>query len=161
MAEEEEINDEYLFPSNISCFPTYTYFKDHCTSYALHLTVGFPVIPSNGSYGFYCGREYFIFEKSTNSLSSIISNQSFSASEQDLLTIAYQLLSIANILFSDGKVLKNIHVNDFFLRRTTKGYRVVLLNQDFYNKYVITFPQFTNLVNVMSSTILPSPLFQL
>ena len=137
MTEEEEINDEYLFPSNISCFPIYTYSKDHCMCYSLFFPVGFPVIPSDGSYGFYCGREFFVFEKSTNSLSSVISNQSFNASEQDLLTIAYQLLSIVSILFLDGKVLKNIHVNDFFLRRTTKGYRVVLLNQDFYNQYIL------------------------
>lgn len=60
--------------------------------------------------------------------------------ENDIYNIAYQLLSIMKILISDGKVLKNIHVNDFFLRRTTKGFRVVLLNQDFYTKYVFFNP---------------------
>lgn len=85
--------------------------------------------------GLYCGREYFIFERVSRSLSSIISDSTMMVSEQDMYNIAYQLLEILHILFTNGLILKNMHVNDFFLRRTTKGFRVILLNQDFYKKY--------------------------
>ena len=54
------------------------------------------------------------------------------------MNIAIQILEILQLLFSQNKILKNLDVHDFFLRRTTKGYRVVLLNQDFYTKWVVS-----------------------
>ena len=64
-------------------------------------------------------------------------------SKDDLLNLASQILEILYILFSNDLVLKNLHINDFMLRRTTRGFRAVLINQDFYTKYFSTEPPFT------------------
>ena len=58
-------------------------------------------------------------------------------SKDDLVNIAIQIMDILRHLFAKKKVLKNLHVNDFSLRRTTKGYRVVLMNQDFFDEWVL------------------------
>ena len=63
----------------------------------------------------------------------VITNRSLHVSQDDLVNIAVQLFEILHFLIVDGKVLKSLSVNDFILRRTTKGYRLVLLNQDFYD----------------------------
>lgn len=70
------------------------------------------------------------------SLSCILSDSTIQLSPEDYVVIAYQLLDIVEFCFAHGKVFKNLSVNDFFIRRTTKGYRVVLLNQNFYTKYI-------------------------
>lgn len=97
--------------------------------------VGFPIIPSSNSSGYLNDRFYFVFEKVNRSLSSILSDNSLDISVDDLGTIACQILEILQYCFSQNKVMKNLGVNDFYLRRTTKGYRVIFLNQDFYSKY--------------------------
>ena len=119
------------------------------------------MIPPSDSCGSYKGNEYFVFEKVSRSLSSIVSDTTLDVSDNDLLVTAYQILEILRILFGAQKVLKNLHVNDFFFRRTTKGYRTVLLNQDFVTKscplyaltsrecFFIEDPTFTS-VSVMS-----------
>ena len=56
----------------------------------------------------------------------------------DLVNIAIQILEILSFLFNKQKVLRNLHVNDFALRRTTRGYRVILVNQDFVEGYVLS-----------------------
>ena len=103
-----------------------------CTFCCEH--VGFPLVPPEGFAGTYKGNAYFIVEKISRSLSSLVSDLTLDVSLNDLLSIALQMLEILRILFNNGKVLKNLHVNDFFLRRTTRGYRLILLNQDFYMK---------------------------
>ena len=60
----------------------------------------------------------------------------------DLLNLASQILEILYILFSNDLVLKNLHINDFMLRRTTRGFRAVLINQDFYTKYDLSKSSF-------------------
>ena len=76
-------------------------------------------------------------------MSAVISDESFVVSKDDLLNLASQILEILYILFSNDLVLKNLHINDFMLRRTTRGFRAVLINQDFYTKYFSTEPPFT------------------
>ncbi|KAK8810859.1 hypothetical protein WA556_003942, partial [Blastocystis sp. ATCC 50177/Nand II] len=139
--ELDEDDDSCLLPVNLNCRPIYTYYDSHC----------FPVIPPSNSCGSYNGNEYFVFEKVSRSLSSIVSDASLDVSDNDLVVTAYQILEILRILFDAQKVLKNLHVNDFFFRRTTKGYRTVLLNQDFVTKecFFIEDPTFTS-VSVMS-----------
>ena len=99
-------------------------------------TIGFPLIPPKGASGIYNGNEYFLIEKFSRSLSAVISDESFFVSKDDLLNIADQILTTLYTLFTNNLVLKNLHINDFFLRRTSRGFRVVFLNQDFYIKWV-------------------------
>lgn len=91
-------------------------------------------MPPKRASGIYNGNEYFLIEKVNRSLSAVISDESFVVSKDDLLNVASQILEILYILFSNDLVLKNLHINDFLLRRTTRGFRVVLFNQDFYTK---------------------------
>ena len=170
--ELDEDDDSCLLPVNLNCRPIYTYYDSHCRRNPADSLVGFPVIPPSNSCGSYNGNEYFVFEKVSRSLSSIVSDASLDVSDNDLVVTAYQILEILRILFDAQKVLKNLHVNDFFFRRTTKGYRTVLLNQDFVTKswplYLLTSrecffiedPTFTS-VSVMSGngifSVFPSP----
>ena len=87
--------------------------------------------------GYYEGRYYFVFEKLCRSLSFLISDSSLEVTECDLAYVAYQILEILSYCFSRNKILKNIHINDFYIRRTTRGCRVILLNQDFIDGYNI------------------------
>ena len=134
--ELDEDDESNLLPVNLNCRPIYTYYDSHCGRNSVSLPLGFPVIPPSYSCGSYLGNEYFVFEKVSRSLSSIVSDSTLDVTDNDLLVIAYQLLEILCILFNNQKVLKNLHVNDFFFRRTTKGYRTVLLNQDFVTKLI-------------------------
>lgn len=73
-----------------------------------------------------------MFERVSKTLEEVVTNPSIHASRDDLVNIAIQILDILRTLFMENRVLKYLHINDFVLRRTTKGYRVVLVNQDFY-----------------------------
>lgn len=115
--------------------------------------VGFPIIPTSNSSGYLYGQFYFVFEKVNRSLSSILSDNSLDISVNDLGTIACQILEILQYCFSKNKVVKNLGVNDFYLRRTTKGYRVIFLNQDFYSKYLIIVKSFIIIERAISLKI--------
>lgn len=105
-------------------------------------SLGFPIVPPRRASGTYNGNEYFLIEKVNRSLSAVISDESFVVSKDDLLNLASQILEILYILFSNDLVLKNLHINDFMLRRTTRGFRAVLINQDFYTKYDLSKSSF-------------------
>ena len=98
--------------------------------------LGFPIIPQHRVSGMYEGHPYFVYERIAKTLMDVITNRSLHVSQDDLVNIAVQLFEILHFLIVDGKVLKNLTVNDFILRRTTKGYRLVLLNQDFYDGFL-------------------------
>ena len=98
--------------------------------------LGFPIIPQHHVRGMYEGHPYFVYERIAKTLMDVITNRSLHVSQDDLVNIAVQLFEILHFLIVDGKVLKNLTVNDFILRRTTKGYRLVLLNQDFYDGFL-------------------------
>ena len=85
----------------------------------------------------YEGHPYFVYERIAKTLMDVITNRSLHVSQDDLVNIAVQLFEILHFLIVDGRVLKNLTVNDFILRRTTKGYRLVLLNQDFYDGFLL------------------------
>ena len=99
--------------------------------------LGFPIIPQHHVRGLYEGHPYFVYERIAKTLMDVITNRSLHVSQDDLVNIAVQLFEILHFLIVDGKVLKNLTVNDFILRRTTKGYRLVLLNQDFYDGFLL------------------------
>ena len=99
--------------------------------------LGFPIIPQHLVSGMYEGHPYFVYERIAKTLMDVITNRSLHVSQDDLVNIAVQLFEILHFLIVDGKVLKNLTVNDFILRRTTKGYRLVLLNQDFYDGFLL------------------------
>lgn len=99
--------------------------------------LGFPIIPQHHVRGMYEGHPYFVYERTAKTLMDVITNRSLHVSQDDLVNIAVQLFEILHFLIVDGKVLKNLTVNDFILRRTTKGYRLVLLNQDFYDGFLL------------------------
>lgn len=99
--------------------------------------LGFPIIPQHHVSGMYEGHSYFVYERIAKTLMDVITNRSLHVSQDDLVNIAVQLFEILHFLIVDGKVLKNLTVNDFILRRTTKGYRLVLLNQDFYDGFLL------------------------
>ena len=99
--------------------------------------LGFPIIPQHHVSGMYEGHPYFVYERIAKTLMDDITNRSLHVSQEDLFNIALQLIEILQFLIVDGKVLKNLTVNDFILRRTTKGYRLVLLNQDFYDGFLL------------------------
>lgn len=95
--------------------------------------LGFPIIPQHHVSGYYEGNPYFVYERIAKTLMDVITNRTLHVSRDDLVNIAVQLFEILHFLIVEGKVLRNLTVNDFLLRRTTKGYRLVLLNQDFYD----------------------------
>ena len=99
--------------------------------------LGFPIIPQHHVSGMYEGHPYFVYERIAKTLMDVITNRSLHVSQDDLVNIAVQLFEILHFLIVDGKVLKNLTVNDFILRRTTKGYRLVLLNLDFYYGFLL------------------------
>ena len=99
--------------------------------------LGFPIIPQHHVRGMYEGHPYFVYERIAKTLMDVITNRSLHVSQDDLVNVAVQLFEILHFLIVDGKVLKNLTVNDFILRRTTKGYRLVLLNQDFYDGFLL------------------------
>ena len=99
--------------------------------------LGFPIIPQHHVRGMYEGHPYFVYERIAKTLMDVITNRSLHVSQDDLVNSAVQLFEILHFLIVDGKVLKNLTVNDFILRRTTKGYRLVLLNQDFYDGFLL------------------------
>lgn len=99
--------------------------------------LGFPIIPQHHVRGMHEGHPYFVYERIAKTLMDVITNRSLHVSQDDLVNIAVQLFEILHFLIVDGKVLKNLTVNDFILRRTTKGYRLVLLNQDFYDGFLL------------------------
>ena len=99
--------------------------------------LGFPIIPQHHVRGMYEGHPYFVYERIAKTLMDVITNRSLHVSQDDLVNIAVQLFEILHFLIVDGTVLKNLTVNDFILRRTTKGYRLVLLNQDFYDGFLL------------------------
>ena len=99
--------------------------------------LGFPIIPQHHVRGMYEGHPYFVYERIAKTLMDVITNRSLHVSQDYLVNIAVQLFEILHFLIVDGKVLKNLTVNDFILRRTTKGYRLVLLNQDFYDGFLL------------------------
>lgn len=99
--------------------------------------LGFPIIPQHHVRGMYEGHPYFVYERIAKTLMDVITNRSLHVSQDDLVNIAVQLFEILHFLIVDGKVLSNLTVNDFILRRTTKGYRLVLLNQDFYDGFLL------------------------
>ena len=99
--------------------------------------LGFPIIPQHHVRGMYEGHPYFVYERIAKTLMDVITNRSLHVSQDDLVNIAVQLFEILHFLIVDGKVLKDLTVNDFILRRTTKGYRLVLLNQDFYDGFLL------------------------
>ena len=99
--------------------------------------LGFPIIPQHHVRGMYEGHPYFVYERIAKTLMDVITNRSLHVSQDDLVNIAVQLFEILHFLIVDGKVLKNLTVNDFILRRTTKGYRLVLLNQDLYDGFLL------------------------
>ena len=98
--------------------------------------VGFPLTPLKNSYGEYNGHEFYVFERVSKPLSNIITKNT-NVSRDDYLNLACQLFEILNHLFKKQLIVKNIDIHDFCLRRTTNGYRVVFLNQDFYEKYIL------------------------
>lgn len=152
------IDDSSLLPVNLNCRPLYTYYDNHCGRFHIKSSSGFPIIPPSESYGSYNGNEYFVFERVSRSLSSVVSDTSLVVTDEDLFTIAFQLLEIVRICFAEGKVFKNLHVNDFFFRRTTRGYRIVLLNQDFFSKKGAK-GAVSRVESASSSRIRRSPLF--
>lgn len=101
-------------------------------------TIGFPIIPIKGAKGAFEGHEYFVYENVSRDLKSIISDNTLHVSRDDLVNIAIQILTILQYLFEKGMVLNNLTIDDFILRRTTRGYRVILLNQDFYSGELVS-----------------------
>ena len=102
----------------------------------LWVFLGFPIVPLENMEGTYEGHEYFVYERISKPLNEIVRSNSMNVTKDDLVNVAIQILGILRHLFAKKKILKNLHVNDFSLRRTTKGYRVVLMNQDFFEKWV-------------------------
>ena len=94
--------------------------------------IGFPIIPLNGATGVYESHKYFVYESVSRDLKSVVLNNTLHVSRDDLVNIAIQILTILQYLFERGMVLNNLTIDDFILRRTTRGYRVILLNQEFY-----------------------------
>lgn len=92
-------------------------------------------MPLKNASGVYEGHEWFVYERVSKPLSDVATSNTLKVSRDDEINIAVQILEILQFLFAQNKVLKNLDVHDFFLRRTTKGYRVILLNQDFYTKW--------------------------
>ncbi|KAK8828785.1 hypothetical protein WA577_000266 [Blastocystis sp. JDR] len=113
--------------------PEYTYYTSHC----------FPIVPLKNASGVYEGHEWFVYERVSKPLSDVATSNTLKVSRDDEINIAVQILEILQFLFAQNKVLKNLDVHDFFLRRTTKGYRVILLNQDFYTKESFTIEDTT------------------
>ena len=103
-------------------------------------SIGFPIVPLKNETGEIDGHEYFVYERVSKPLSEVATNHSFHVSKDDKINIAIQILDILQFLFAKNKVLKNLDVRDFCLRRTTKGYRVILLNQDFHEKGALLNP---------------------
>lgn len=92
-------------------------------------------MPLKNASGVYEGHEWFVYERVSKPLSDVATSNTLKVSRDDEINIAVQILEILQFLFAQNKVLKNLDVHNFFLRRTTKGYRVILLNQDFYTKW--------------------------
>ena len=107
--------------------------------------------------GTYEGHEYFVYERISKPLNEIVRSHSMSVTKDDLINVAIQIFGILRHLFAKKMILKNLHVDDFSLRRTTKGYRVVLVNQNFFDRCVCSFVFI--LVNPLISTIQPSLLY--
>ena len=118
---------------NVNVAPQYSYYDNHCGLSEYVLSLGFPIIPQHHVSGYYEGHPYFVYERIARTLTDVITSRSLHVSQDDLVNIAIQIFEILHFLIVEGKVLKNLTVNDFLLRRTTKGYRLVLLNQDFYD----------------------------
>ena len=96
--------------------------------------LGFPIIPTENACGEYNGHEFFVFERISKSLKDVILKEAH-MTRDDYYNIAIQILKILSYLFEKEKVLKNLDISDFCLRRTTNGYRVVLVNQDFFTGF--------------------------
>ena len=86
----------------------------------------------NGATGVYESHKYFVYESVSRDLKSVVLDNTLHVSRDDLVNIAIQILTILQYLFERGMVLNNLTIDDFVLRRTTRGYRVILLNQEFY-----------------------------
>lgn len=93
--------------------------------------LGFPIIPTENACGEYNGHEFFVYERISKPLNYIL-RKGFYTSHDDFVNIAIQIMKILQFLFNRNKILKNLDIEDFCLRRTTNGYRVFLINQDFY-----------------------------
>lgn len=96
--------------------------------------LAFPFLAPEHNHGTYNGNEYFVIERISKTLSEVVHNTTLSVSRDDLINISIQILDILTFLFQHKKVLRNLHIRDFALRRTTKGFRVVLVNQDFVDE---------------------------
>lgn len=99
--------------------------------------IGFPIIPLKNTWGKYNDHEFFVFERISKPLNNIITKDTH-ISHDDFVNIACQIFDILDQLFKKNKILKNLDIKDFCLRRTTNGYRVVLINQDFYTEYIFS-----------------------
>lgn len=101
--------------------------------FGFHL--GFPIIPTENACGEYNGHEFFVYERISKPLDNVVTKNTH-VSRDDFLNIAIQIFKILQYLFDKNRILKNIDIRDFCLRRTTNGYRVILINQDFYTGFV-------------------------
>ena len=105
--------------------------------------IGFPIIPLKDATGVYECHKYFVYENVSRDLKSVVLDNTLHVSRDDLVNIAIQMLTILQYLFEKGMVLNNLTIDDFILRRTTRGYRVVLLNQEFYTGELVSIDDTT------------------
>ena len=130
-----EEGEELKHPVRFQCFPELTYYDSHCIP-AWDITIaGFPIVPPEHEKGIFCGQRYYVFEKLFRCLRVITQDAMYVKSKREIALTALQLLKIVYELRTRNRVLKSIHVDDFYLRKTTKGFRIFLLNQYFSDKY--------------------------
>lgn len=124
-------DEELKHPVRFQCFPEYTYYDCHCIGFRSFMSIGFPIVPPECGKGIYCGQQYYVFEKLYRCLRVITQDTEYVRSRKEIALVALQLLKIVYELWTRSRVLKSIHVDDFYLRKTTKGFRIFLTNQYF------------------------------
>lgn len=127
--------EELQNPVRFQCFPEFTYYDGHCIGFWSIISLGFPIVPPESGKGIYCGQRYYVYEKLFRRLRVITEDAQYVKSRKEIALVALQLLKIVYELWSRNRVLNSIHVDDFYLRKTTKGFRVVLLNQYFSDEW--------------------------
>lgn len=124
-------DEELKHPVRFQCFPMLTYYDSHCIGSCDIISLGFPIVPPESENGIYCGQQYCVIERLFRCLRVITQDGEYVKSREEIALTALQLLKIVYELWTRNRILKSIHVDDFYLRKTTKGFRIFLVNQYF------------------------------